>query len=86
MQNTDAVNDRDRPNTRSAASNLTNVAANSQSGGPGKGKSSKKGKGLAKKVSNKRENEDKTTNNHKQTDEFNPSQLFSVLNELLKRT
>lgn len=48
----------ERPNTRSAAS--TSVATNSQSGGPGKCKSNKKGKALSKKVSGKRKNEEKT--------------------------
>lgn len=37
----------ERPNTRSAAS--TSVTTNSQSGGPGKGISNKKGKALSKK-------------------------------------
>lgn len=33
-----------------------------------------------------RKNEEKTVKSKKQQEEFNPSQLFSVLNELLKRT
>lgn len=74
----------ERPNTRSAAS--TSVATNSQSGGPGKCKSNKKGQALSKKVSGKRKNEEKTVKSKEQQEQFNPSQLFSVLNELLKRT
>lgn len=68
----------DRPNTRSVASTSTT--------GKGKGISSnKRGKAPAKKVNNKRKNEEKTTKNKKQQD-FNPSKLFSLLNEFLKRT
>lgn len=68
----------DRPNTRSVASTSTT--------GKGKGiTSNKRGKASAKKVNNKRKNEEKTTKNKKQQD-FNPSQLFSLLNEFLKRT
>lgn len=73
----------ERPNTRSAAS--TSVATNSQSGGPGKCKSNKKGQALSKKVSGKRKNEEKNVKSKEQQEQFNPSQLFSVLNELLKR-
>lgn len=68
----------DQPNTRSVASTSTT--------GKGKGiTSNKRGKASAKKVNNKRKNEEKTTKNKKQQD-FNPSQLFSLLNKFLKRT